>query len=185
MCRNASLPRTVVSRWAAFAHTLRAPCTRDGSGFRPEGRADVSRETADERPRAGVRRGALAARRTRLRRRFAGSACIAYAREVVALRLGLTPSPFAAFLVAQGSRTHHGAGCGLDVLHVEQVRDDVAAGRLHDGKRADGRRRPPHALAPPVHRRGSVGPRRSPIGDARVGGEPERSPDTLGRASAP
>lgn len=32
--------------------------------------------------------------------RFAGSARIAYARKVVAPRLGPTPSPFAAFLLA-------------------------------------------------------------------------------------
>ncbi|WP_158097184.1 hypothetical protein [Cellulosimicrobium sp. KWT-B] len=35
-----------------------------------------------------------------LAERFAGSARIAYAREVVAPRLGPTPSPFAAFLLA-------------------------------------------------------------------------------------
>jgi O-acetylhomoserine (thiol)-lyase len=37
--------------------------------------------------------------------RFGGSARIAYAREVVAPRLGPTPSPFTAFLVAQGVET--------------------------------------------------------------------------------
>ena len=53
---------------------------------------------------------AYAVERSRLRRpgfaqRFAGSARTAYARDVVAPRLGPTPSPFAAFVLASGVET--------------------------------------------------------------------------------
>ena len=56
-----------------------------------------------KRQTSGAR--AYAVERSRLRRpgfaqRFAGSARIAYARDVVAPRLGPTPSTFAAFLLA-------------------------------------------------------------------------------------